>query len=807
MQLTAVPLNASDHPVNVPVNFRSLTPTLLSVDEQGNVFALAPGDGIVRASAATVFADFTVHLVNPPVASVSLGPDTVGLLLPSGSLALTAEMLDAEGLPVLGAPRLWTSSADRIATVSNAGQVTPVAVGTSTIRVTAESKSDSVVVQVTAESNALAPLITSVVPSQITPGVTVVINGLRFGPNTATNTLHVDGLPMTVTAASATQMTAVLPIGVLPCLPTRTVALQASTAAGIGVSNVSLQVAGRTTLAAGEAFVVTTAAAGACQELVFGDGEFLMTLTHAGSALGGGNVGAVVRGRVAPGVVTGPSSVAAVHAEMPAPVPFAGDPASARVARARLQAHDALLRATRAHLQAVSPLAALAPSGVTQPALQLPPVNGIVPVRIPDLDSPNFCSTVSAVGARTVFAGTRVVILEDTASMRAGVPTLARGMDSLITALGLEIEAAMWPILTSFGDPLVMDSRLDANGRVAIILTPKLNTMREGNVLGAVLSCDFFPRAQWASSNVGEVLYLQVPTTLDEGFAIGTRERWRWEIRSVVAHELKHIVSFAERIIRGQPLEELWLEEALARHAEELYARTLYAAPQRGDAQYAATLRCEAREAGVPAGCDDTPRVMRAHFEGLYDFLTAPAGHSPLGATAPSDVSFYGSAWAFTRWAIDQSAQGEASLLGALTTSGQSGATNLEARIGLPWDAMLSLWSLAMLSDGALAAPPASPQLAFPSWDLSELFASLCTDVGSCGTGGPTSVRFGRIHPAQPVSSTTGNFELAFPEIVPGGFAAIRLSGTVSNSAQLIELRGIGGSLPATLRLSILRVR
>ena len=746
--------------------------------------------------------------MNPPVASVSLGPVNATLLLPSGTLTLAADVRDATGLLVVGAPQSWTSSADRIATVSTTGRVTPLAVGSTTIRLAVESQVDSVLVTVGAEPTALAPLITSVVPARIVPGVLVVIQGLRFGASAAANTLRVDGVPLTVTAASTTQLTAMLPAGTAPCVPSRTVALQVATAAGIGHASVVLQVAGRTTLAPGEAFVVTTAAAGACQELVFGDGEFLMTIAHAGTALGGGNVGASLRGRVAPGVVTGPSVVAAARAEPSAT--FAGareDPAATRRSRQLLHAHQTLLGESNTLLRAARTSVARDGGSGADPALQLPPVNGIVTVRIPDLDSPTFCSNFSAVGVRTVFAGTRVVILEDTTSMRAGAPTLARGMDAMIVALGQEIESAIWPILTRFGDPLVMDSRLDANGRVAIILTPKLNAMRGGAVLGAVLSCDFFPRAQLPSSNVGEVLYLQVPTTLDGGFAIGTRERWRWEIRSVVAHELKHVVSFAERIVRGQPLEELWLEEATARLAEELYARTLYAAPPRGDARYAATLRCEAREAGLPAGCGDTPRVMRAHVEGLYEFLSSPATRSPLGATAPTDVSFYGSGWALTRWAIDQSAQSESSILGALTTSGQSGVANLESRIGLPWDVMLSLWSLAMLSDGNLAVPPSSPQLTFPSWDLSELFASLCTDVGSCGSGGPTTALFGRIHPAQPVALGTGNFDLTFSEIAPGGFAAVRLSGTVSNSAQLIELRGNGGPLPSTLRLSILRVR
>jgi hypothetical protein len=466
------------------------------------------------------------------------------------------------------------------------------------------------------------------------------------------------------------------------------------------------------------------------------------------------------------------------------------------------------LRASRDALVAARPeFGAPLAADRADASLSLPAPGGIVTVRVPDLDSPTFCGNFNAVGARTVFAGAHVVILEDTATTISGAPTTAGAIDPLIVALGEEVESAVWPLLLQFGNPLVMDSRLDANGRIAILLTPRMNAMRAGDVLGAVVTCDFFPRAQVPSSNVGEILYLQVPTSLDAGLGAGTPERWRWEIRSVVAHELKHVVSFAERIVRGQPLEELWLEEATARHAEELFARTFYAAAQRGDATYDATLRCEAREAGLPAGCSDVPRVMRSHLEGLYEFLDAPTLRSPLGGSDPADASFYGSAWALTRWALDQSAQSEAALLAALTTSGQSGVANLEARIGLPWDVVVSLWALAMLSDGMAGLTPSSPQLEFPSWDLTDLFAGLCTDVGPCAGGGTNDGLFGRAHPARPVARTTGDFDLTFPEIAPGGFAAVRLTGTVSTGRQLLELRGAAGALPPTARLSVLRVR
>lgn len=83
----------------------------------------------------------------PAVASVtvSLG---VAQLTPSGTTTATSETRSANGTVLTGRVVTWSSSAQAVATVSSAGVVTAVAVGTTTISATSEGRSGSAVITV-----------------------------------------------------------------------------------------------------------------------------------------------------------------------------------------------------------------------------------------------------------------------------------------------------------------------------------------------------------------------------------------------------------------------------------------------------------------------------------------------------------------------------------------------------------------------------------------------------------------------------------------------------------------------------------
>lgn len=789
VQAGARPLDADGDLVEIPVTWRALTPTLLQVEPNGELRALAPGLGIVEAVAGGVTGRLEIPLVNPPAVLIRVPSDTIRLTLPGAGVLVSAAAFDENGEEVVGAQILWTTEATRIATVNTTGLVAPVALGTTSILAELDGLQVVRTVQVSAAASATAPVITEISTATILPGVPFTIRGERFGGTIGANAVAVDGLPATVTAATTTELTAVLSMSGIPCLSTRDVALQVTTSGGVGAGQVRLQVAPQRALAVGEALMLPTASASACNELADGAGRYVLAVQHGGRALGAGAISLTLDGRA------GAGDVVALSAPMTtAAVPTLSGTRGTRGAAAHARLLDASAAAVR---QAMA-----APVRRPTASLQIPPVNGIVPLRVPDLTSANFCNTFTTIGARNVYEGTHVAILEDTTSQRGGVPTLAGTMDDLYVQLGQEFDAVLWPLAQRFGDPLVMDGRLDANDRVVLVATPRLNEMFDGEILGAVVTCDLYSRAQFAASNVGEVMYLQVPTSAAAGIGPGTRERWRHEIRGTIAHELKHIVSFASRVVRTQPLEEPWLEEATARHAEELFARARLGISASGNTGFAA-VDCEVRVLNGAADCVDTPRTMLPHFEGLWDFLSSPSTRSPLGATASGDVSFYGSGWSLTRWAIDHSGRAEELVLQELTSSGQSGIANLEARVGRVWDDMLPRWALALIGESR-SAEPTDITLRLPSWNLADVFTGLCTSGGNCGAG---TGRFARPRPLRPTLVSEPVFALSITDLVPGGFSAVEIAPGAPGTRRLLRLRGANGDfLPPTARLAILRV-
>lgn len=130
-----------------------------TVTGTGTVTAVAAGSAFIIAMAGTVSDSAVVTVVDVPVDSVSLTPDSV-TLEQGDTTTLTVRFFDASGTELIGPAATWSSDDTGVATVTQTGLVTAVDTGSTWIRATADSAVDSTFVTVT-PSAAPAPLLLS----------------------------------------------------------------------------------------------------------------------------------------------------------------------------------------------------------------------------------------------------------------------------------------------------------------------------------------------------------------------------------------------------------------------------------------------------------------------------------------------------------------------------------------------------------------------------------------------------------------------------------------------------------------------
>jgi hypothetical protein len=477
--------------------------------------------------------------------------------------------------------------------------------------------------------------------------------------------------------------------------------------------------------------------------------------------------------------------------------------------RDRQDAHDVIMRANERVMQEMLPKLSARASlrmNSVQPAAA-PNVGDIINLRIPNIN--NLCSATGGnnVAARVVFVGQHGVMLEDTLS-----PTRGQ-LDSLYTLTGQEFDTNMWTILNSnFGNPLAMDAQTDNNQKFFMLFSQVINTLEGGSLAGFVASSDFFPQSTCPGSNLAEIFYARVPTVVGSGTGSGTAADWYRRTRTVMIHEVKHIVSFAERFAHGfTPTSafnnaDRWLEESSAMMAEELWARTQYNYQSKANVTYAQSVGCEVRPNGSTnptyGNCGlGKPLSMFDHFILLNDYETDVERLSPLGATSGGDFSFYGSGWNFLRWVVDTYATSESGFLTALVQDFTNpGVQNLEARTGRPFADLVNDWAVGLVMDDYPGFTPANPKHQIASWNVRDIFAGMNTDFSNQGF-------FTRAVPLLPRAASFGKFSIDVSSVQGGSMAVFEVTGTQTNR-QMFEFNGSAGtSFPADMRVNIIRVQ
>jgi hypothetical protein len=492
----------------------------------------------------------------------------------------------------------------------------------------------------------------------------------------------------------------------------------------------------------------------------------------------------------------------------PASLPDAGQqvagggtlsPALAERVRRHLRAHEQLMAENTRLLPRVNVPRRDAFAGRASLVSAVPAAGDSLWIRFPDVskESSLACSQFDSVRARVVNVGTHAIVLEDIAAPLAGQ------LDTLYQRMGQHFDAVQYPVIRdNFGDPLVLDGRLNNDGRLYMLFTRKVNSLLNGSVLGFVWSGDFDDGSTCRQSNRAEIFYGIVPTVLSGGSSTDWDPTdWYNYTRSTVVHEVKHVASMAARENNNDfrfPADSMWLEEAGAMVAEELWARRIFGYQQRGNTGFDESIYCELNLSG--SGCSGMPLAMLNHFAFLYDYYEQSATLSFFGKTATDDATFYGSAWAFLRWLTDHSGLAESQFLTRLTQATTAGLTSIQAVTGKSYEELFREYVLAMALDDRPGFTSGNARLTQPSWNTRDVFDGM-SRLRFLGGGVPFPLPFPLVPVALAPPGTT------LQQVRPGGVAVFEFE-VPSTSAQALEVRaGDGGPLPPDLRVTIVRVQ
>ena len=362
------------------------------------------------------------------------------------------------------------------------------------------------------------------------------------------------------------------------------------------------------------------------------------------------------------------------------------------------------------------------------------------------------CSSFANVGAVARSVGVHIAIYVDTLAPSPGLST--SNLDSLRDVF----DTKLYTVDTvAFGHV----SDIDGNTVVIVLMTNTVNKLvsksncnsTNSYVAGFFFPADLAPNISQNFNN-GEIFYSVVA---DSQGTLSCAHKPS-EVNDVTpvtfTHEFQHMINFVEHVlVKGGNTEEGWLDEGLSKYAEEISGRSF------GDNAHFSQF------------------AIGAVYDG-YQYLLNP-GRSPL--LIPEDtgtLAEVGASWLFTRYIVDQFGD---SLPGRLVRTAMTGAANVTAQTGQPFEQTVSRWALAnWVSD--LSDPPgfsAPPELQYTSWHFRTTFASL--------------------H-----SQNATSFPLAYP-LVPtlSAGSAVNLSGTLwSGSGEYVRAVQPPNSAAFTLHFS-----
>lgn len=774
---------------NRSITWNSSNAAVATVSTGGTVTTTALGSASITATSEGVNGVAQITVIPVPVSRVTVSPSTAQLQV-AQSVQLTATTADSIGGVLLGRVVTWSSTAPSVATVSSNGLVVAVSGGTATIVASSEGTSTNVEITVRALNG--PPVLSGLSTTTLVPGQLVSLRGVGFGATAGLNLLTIRGVPVPLASVKTDTLAFVV-----PCQNAGTANLQVTTSGGTS-SALAVTFAPITrTLAKGQSVIITAADSSACNQLQ-GTGSAARYLAVVSSNL------------TSPNALTdfelAGNTAATVALRTSAPAARLSQAFDAEASRWN-DAHAAHLEYERAlYPQTLAAVRASA-SGPKRARVVTLPVVGDTRSLYYNFNSCN--DSTQIIRGKVVYAGTHTIIWEDSANAvsSAANPDLL----TYYQKIGQIFDLDQYEVVkNTFGDPLRRDALTDADERVHMVFTQRLNG---SGAAAYVTSCDASARgpSRWGS-NLGEFFYGMAPTATGTS-ATSTAQPPGWfafMVRTVV-HEVKHIASLSARLSNGvSAFEASWLEEGTARQAEEIWAREkLHQVAFKANTGYgtAATngVFCDFNLANATCAANDALRRpswgMRRQFNEIRPKLEEPWNWSPYGdGNGQSGAIFYNTTWSLVRYAIDRFGTSDAAFFTALTNGTTSGITTLTTLTGVSMERLLGGWGLALYADDYPGVATVNPDASFLTWNLRDIYAGLNADPLWAST-------YTKPYPITPVALTFGSFVAQRTGIRGGAHAYFEISGT-PNTPQLLDLRGIGGTaMPSNLRLAIMRLQ
>jgi uncharacterized protein YjdB len=833
-QLTATTLDANGNTLSGrAVTWATSDATKATVSASGLVSAVAPGIATITATSETKTGTSTITVSPPPVASVTVSPATSTLGVGS-TQQLTATLRDASGNVLTGQAIAWSTSDATRATVSQTGLVTAVAVGSATITATSGGKAGTAAITV-----AVIPVASvTVAPATgaLVVGGTLTLTATAFDANG--NALPGQTWSWTTTNSGIVSGTFIGNVLTATGVGVGTATITATTGGKSGTSLLTVT-SGATSVslsAAGQSAVFLNSPNFAAALTVQAGSQYLIAVVNTdatSTSLEDFTLSTTFGAVSTSNVLSGP-----VKATMPAVAVTPQTPGRSVALPSGLKEQMAVRQqAERNHMAVLeqnrqifarygSPTAAWAKARAQ--GGRTAPVSASVTQTIGAVNKvyvnkfAGSCTAVDSIGARTVAVGQHVIVLADTD--RTGWPQTYRPDSSFYQTFANEYDQVTYPHLLNYiGNPLAYDANLSGVGKVTVTITPKLNNVPAlpggGIVVAVVFPCDFLPFASSGPnadfSNQTEMMYSLVPSA---NFL--SVSQWEAELRSTAAHESKHIVSIADRILLGSGFtDESWLEEGLAQISAEIWERHFNQATWKGHANFAQTVGCE-YSLGANYPCDAANNLpwalMFNHLPDTFQYLQAESTTNAEGLGLDTQ-SKYGAGWAFARWVIDQYAPAgsEGAFIQSLINTTTTGLTTLSNKSGQSIPLLLTYWNVASAIFQTPTYTAADVRTTIPSFNFANIF-----QVGQTGwtcTGGVPCSFFpnvgseppGPVYPVAPIAFSSGTFSRTV-HAVPGTSASFfLLSGTTVGIETLYLLNGSGTAQSSSsgFRVAILRVQ